>query len=100
MSLLALVVYFGLFFVVLGLGVWLERHTGSARIYRSLPQWAKLLTGAIAFGLPWLPYWEGLYPALPPDPLLWVLALNAILWIGTPLALATVVDTRQPEPAC
>lgn len=100
MSLVGQVGYFGLLLVVLGLGVWLERHTGSAQVYRTLPEWAKFLTAGIAFGGPWIPYWEGLYPALPPDPLLWVIALNGALWIGMPLALQSVVGTDRPEPTC
>lgn len=81
-------------------GIWLERRSGSAEIYRGLPPWAQLLVAGIAFGGPWIPYWEGLYPALPPDPLLWVLVLNLTLWIGIPHLLDPVVETGQPEAAC
>ena len=101
MSLVALSVHFGAFFIVVGLGIWLERRTGSAAVYRSLPGWAQFVTAGVAFGGPWIPFWRGEYPAsLQPDPLLWVLGLNAALWIGTPLVLQRFVDTRRREATC
>lgn len=101
MSIVAPVVHFGAIFVVLGLGIWLERRTAAGAVYRSLPSWAKLVVGGVAFGLPWIPYSRGLYPAsLPPDPLVWVLALNAALWVATPLVLARIVETRSQSATC
>jgi len=80
-------------------GIWLERKTGSPTVYRSLPGWAKLVVAALAFGLPWIPFWRGAYPPLPPDPLLWAFALSAVLWITTPLLLARLVETRPSAEA-
>ena len=90
----------GVLLVAVG-GIWLERRTGSPSVYRALPWWAKMVVAALAFGLPWIPYWRGAYPALPPDPLPWAFALSAVLWIGTPLLLARFVETRpSTEAAC
>jgi hypothetical protein len=101
MSLVALVIHFGTLFLVLGFGIWLEMRTGAGRLYRALPDWASFVVAGVAFGLPWIPYWRGAYPeTLPPDPLHWVLALNAILWITTPVLLARYVGPGRSETAC
>jgi hypothetical protein len=100
-SLVALGIHFGTLVLLLALGVWLERRTGAARLYRALPDWATFVVAGVAFGLPWIPYFRGVYPeTLPPDPLHWVLALNAVLWVTAPVLLSRYLGTGRSEPTC